>query len=144
MCLCCHLLVKPWLSPQDLPTSKQPRLFYFPSPVLIFSQEIIGHKKQTEWVVRTCGLGKASFAAVPGEDWNCEKPCLACFMAMAANISVCGPWNFFQHASFAFFSIISFSHLTSPESKKCSGTPHSFLLPPAYPRSTALSLETTA
>lgn len=103
MCLCCHLLGKLWLSPQDLPTSKQPRLFYLPHPVLIFSQEIIGRKKQTEWVVRTCGLGRASFAVVLGEDWNCKKPCLACFAAVAANISLSRPWNFFQHASFAFF-----------------------------------------
>lgn len=37
--------------------------------------------------------------------------------------------TFFQHASFAFVLIISFSHLASLESKKYTGTPHSFLLP---------------
>lgn len=42
--------------------------------------------------------------------------------------------TFFQHASFAFVLIISFSHLASPESKKCTGTPHSFLLSPHLPR----------
>lgn len=98
MCLCCHLLVKPWLSPQDLPTSKRPRLFYFPSPVLVFGQEIIGHKKQTEWVIRIGRLVKASVTGVPGEDWNCKRPHLACFTAMCAYISVCGPWFFFQRA----------------------------------------------
>lgn len=51
--------------------------------------------------------------------------------------------TFFQHASFAFVLIISFSHLASPESKKCTGTPHSFLLSPhlPYPGSTGLSTE---
>lgn len=89
--------------------------------------------QETKWVIRICGLVKASFAGVPGEDWNCQKPCLACVAAMFANISVCGPW-FFSSVHNLHFLIISFSHLTSRESRKCSGTPHSFVLPPMIHR----------
>lgn len=76
---------------QDLPPSKQPSLVYFPRAVLIFSHEITGHEKQTEGVIRTRGLLKASFAGVPAEDWNGKKPCVACFTAIFASSAACGP-----------------------------------------------------
>lgn len=103
MCLSCRLLVKPRLSPQDLPTSKQPSLCYFPSPVLIFSQEIIGHKKLNEWLGRTGWSKQVSL--------GCLKPCLACITATFANISVCGPWNFSSMHNLHFFDnkLLSFN-----------------------------------
>lgn len=70
---------------------------------------------------------------MPEEGWNCKKSHLARFTATVANISVCGPW-FFSSMHNLHFWIISFPHLTSQESRKCSGTPHSIPLPPVIHR----------
>lgn len=70
---------------------------------------------------------------MPGEDWNCGS-CLACFTAMVANMSVCGPYFFFPSMHNLHFWLISFPHLTSWESRKCTGTPYSIPLPPVIHR----------
>lgn len=83
---------------------------------------------QSKFCCGACG-GREMRAALSGTLYGyvCQHFCL---------------WTltFFQHASFAFVLIISFSHLASPESKKCT-FPIPFFCLLTYPESTGLSTE---